>query len=512
MGFNCWYIVLLVHRVLLSPVDAQFCSQFFLFLHRQETPSFSTIHFIDKTVKTLAPLIFCSTEYEAGFIGFFINDLFTSCNRWVNSKNLYVKEAQSKCGFDTVFAQEQSEGRASYEQFTKIYKIWHTRLRTIIVSCLKSPEYMHVRSALRFLTKVSQEYPTRSAAGKAILSCVESLEKGKATDKEGLKIMAKGVGAMLKARSRSWIEDEAHSGGSNNKKNAGDSNKDKKAGVKPSNPLTKIAGANKGKAGDSKVEKVKGPTSEQAVPGNAASAVASKKTEKKQKIQDKKDKKNDKVDSKEPRENKEEGVNVSKEPVEQDKKDGKATKDVIEGNASDVKIDKSNARAKRGRDDEECTSNPPKKIAGEGEPPKGVKPDGDGNTTVNDTNNNNAQRKAQGGKGATRGGRGGGNREDRVGGGVTRPGGKGGGGVSDEQPYKRARNDISTGGGNYGGGGGGNYTSGGGGGRGGGGKGGPRYGDGQRGPTGGGGNDNFRGGGNYGGKGGGAGNKRQPRR
>jgi THO complex subunit 2 len=69
------------HRVLMSPADAIFCSQFFLNLHSQETPGFSTIHFFDKTMKTLAPLIFCSTEYEAGFLGFYINDMLETCNR-----------------------------------------------------------------------------------------------------------------------------------------------------------------------------------------------------------------------------------------------------------------------------------------------------------------------------------------------------------------------------------------------------------------------------------------------
>jgi THO complex subunit 2 len=71
----------LYSRVILSPTDAIFCSQFFMLLHSLETPGFSTIHFIDKTMKTVAPLIFCSTEYEASFIGFYINDLLEICNR-----------------------------------------------------------------------------------------------------------------------------------------------------------------------------------------------------------------------------------------------------------------------------------------------------------------------------------------------------------------------------------------------------------------------------------------------
>jgi hypothetical protein len=66
---------------------------------------------------------------------------------------------------------------------------------------------MHIRSALVFLSKVVQQFPTRTSGGKLLLSCVESIDK---EDKgfEDLKIMAKSVAAILKKRSPSWIDDE----------------------------------------------------------------------------------------------------------------------------------------------------------------------------------------------------------------------------------------------------------------------------------------------------------------
>jgi hypothetical protein len=66
---------------------------------------------------------------------------------------------------------------------------------------------MHIRSALVFLSKVIQQFPTRASGGKLLLSCVEAIDK-EDNDKEDLKIMAKSVGAILKKRSSTWIDDE----------------------------------------------------------------------------------------------------------------------------------------------------------------------------------------------------------------------------------------------------------------------------------------------------------------
>jgi THO complex subunit 2 len=126
-------------RVILSPTDAIFCSQFFMLLHSLETPGFSTIHFIDKTMKTLAPLIFCSTEYEASFLGFYIHDLLEICNRWIVSKTAYNKEARAKCGMEKTFGAKGIDGRATHEEYLNVCKVsWCTCLFCDLNSLLPS--------------------------------------------------------------------------------------------------------------------------------------------------------------------------------------------------------------------------------------------------------------------------------------------------------------------------------------------------------------------------------------
>lgn len=65
---------------------------------------------------------------------------------------------------------------------------------------------MHARSALVFLSKVSGQFPTRAMAGKAILAGVDSIEKD--GSKEDLKIMARSLGAIIRKRSTTWVDDE----------------------------------------------------------------------------------------------------------------------------------------------------------------------------------------------------------------------------------------------------------------------------------------------------------------
>lgn len=108
-------------RTLISPSDALFSSQFFMLLHTLETPGFSTIHFIHTTVKYITPLIFCTTEYEAGFIGLFLNDMLATLNRWMSNKQAFTREAECKSCFQKEF--DKSDLRINYDQYSKVFGV-----------------------------------------------------------------------------------------------------------------------------------------------------------------------------------------------------------------------------------------------------------------------------------------------------------------------------------------------------------------------------------------------------
>eukprot|EP01034_Spumella_vulgaris_P032254 gene32255-39826_t len=222
---------LVYHRVLMSPSDAVFCTQFLLVLHEQETPFFSLLHCYDRFVKTITPLIFCTTEVEASFIGYAINDMFATINRWVGDKKAYKREVQDKKGasysIDSLLPKDVLEGIRSkqqaaaassadgsvadestvtHEMFCELTKVWHSRLTSTLLSSLAGKEYMYVRCALLVLSKVNAQFPTRAVEGRKLLQRVELLQIEE-KNREDLQTMAKSLSTMLKRTA--WIDEKA---------------------------------------------------------------------------------------------------------------------------------------------------------------------------------------------------------------------------------------------------------------------------------------------------------------
>jgi THO complex subunit 2 len=85
-----------LERITMSPTDAVFCSQFCYQLHKAETPFFSTVLYMDRVIKCILSMLFCCTEFEAGFIGYGISHMLVSVNKWIANKAIYDVEAMSK--------------------------------------------------------------------------------------------------------------------------------------------------------------------------------------------------------------------------------------------------------------------------------------------------------------------------------------------------------------------------------------------------------------------------------
>jgi hypothetical protein len=99
-------------RIVMSPSDAIYSIQFFFLLHQVETPGFSTIVFIHQFMQTVTPLIFCSTEAEASFLGYAFSSIFRKVNGWYNNKVAFQQENQ-KCGFLTMVAGDDNAAKSS---------------------------------------------------------------------------------------------------------------------------------------------------------------------------------------------------------------------------------------------------------------------------------------------------------------------------------------------------------------------------------------------------------------
>ena len=180
-------------RLFMSPIDAVFCSQFFVYLFGIDTPKYNLMHYLDRFIKLVVPLIFASTEYEASFIGHALNDILGLVNHWAASQDNYSRDKANKLG--------------PYVKFTPMFGLWNLRLKSTIVSCVKSKEYMHIRSSLVLLSKIADSFPTRKKYGTMVMEAVEALEKEE-TGRSDLSLMAKSLGTILRKRSATWIDDD----------------------------------------------------------------------------------------------------------------------------------------------------------------------------------------------------------------------------------------------------------------------------------------------------------------
>lgn len=229
---------LLFQRLLMSPIDAVYCTQFCFLLHEMQTPHFSTLRFVDRTIRTITPLIFCSTETEASFIGYALLDLLQVVNRWHDDEKVFGTVALGKLGFsfplpsnaagataalvpavqamdvdgESSAALSSADGNAvmacGHPQFKEHCKAWHTRLFQIIRASLtvKDREYIYIRSGLILLAKVSEQFPSRAKEGDQLIALVEKLQ-AQETQRGDLQIMAKSLLTILKKRADSWFND-----------------------------------------------------------------------------------------------------------------------------------------------------------------------------------------------------------------------------------------------------------------------------------------------------------------
>ena len=222
------------HRILMSPMDASFCSQYFLTLHDMEAKHFSTITYVKKVFMAVTPLVFTSSEAEASFIGYSLLPLFNSLNKWVHDARAYDAEAKNKYGFVKIEDNPEFDvsKRLSHADYVNLCKSWHKIIKECLMASLNSKEYMHIRSAMILMSRVSSQYPSRAIGGQDLLERVERIEKEENT-RVDLKLMAKSLCSILKKQSAMWIKDSSVSQvkkndmsivmrGDRNKKHTGD--------------------------------------------------------------------------------------------------------------------------------------------------------------------------------------------------------------------------------------------------------------------------------------------------
>lgn len=210
----------LTPRMLLSPVDADFCHRMIKFLHMNQVPNFKLATLYDRffNVNRLRAMLFSCTVREAEFLGRFIKLTLSDLARWHQNKNTYELEAtkEGRLGFATAFDDHgKPTSYMEFDQFRDLLWTWHRNLSTALRACLNGTEWMHIRNAITILKCCLDHFPAVDFMGRQFqLALGKIAEREAASKTEGedgqshrvdLSVTANTALSALKKQSSKWV-------------------------------------------------------------------------------------------------------------------------------------------------------------------------------------------------------------------------------------------------------------------------------------------------------------------
>lgn len=210
----------LIPRILLSPVDADFCHRMVKFLHMNQVPSFKLATLYDRffNVNRLRSMIFSCTVREAEFLGRFMKLTLGDLSRWHQSKATYELEAtkEGRLGFATAF--DDNGKPTSYMEFDKFRDMlwtWHRNLSAALRACLNGTEWMHIRNAITVLKSCLDHFPAVDFQGRQFQQALAKIAEREAASKTGsedgqshrvdLSVTANTALSALKKQAPKWV-------------------------------------------------------------------------------------------------------------------------------------------------------------------------------------------------------------------------------------------------------------------------------------------------------------------
>lgn len=216
----------LIPRMLLSPIDAEYCFAMIKWLHSSGTPHFSTFKLYDQLFNPnlLRNLIFTCTIREAENLGRFLKLVLGDLASWHKKKETYELQALGSNGKLPGFARLlDKDGKVKmsrdYEEFRRNLHAWHKKLNIALKQCLGQTEWMHIRNATTVLKCIVEHFPELNYMGQqfqATLIAINARETRPAKNadpnkeyRDDIALVAAALLPQLKRREKDWISPQA---------------------------------------------------------------------------------------------------------------------------------------------------------------------------------------------------------------------------------------------------------------------------------------------------------------
>lgn len=215
---SVFFTTCLYPRIGLSPEDAMYCSRFMALLHSYNTPGFSTMKLLDVLMSAVVGGLYSITEDEAGCLGIFLNEQWKIISEWRYDEKSYETNVYGKVCYKMIIILSRRQLSLEYSNmsslfqhggklendsksmthldFIEVYNRWHASLGVAFIGCLKSSEYMHTRTALIILSRIVDDFPTKSTLGEKLLDALVPLQED-SNPMQDIKAMAQGYSSKI---------------------------------------------------------------------------------------------------------------------------------------------------------------------------------------------------------------------------------------------------------------------------------------------------------------------------
>lgn len=209
----------LLKRSVVSEVDAVYCSEFALLMHRLGVRYFSSLTLFDKILsENLPSALLAMTEYETTVHARFIFRTFAKMTEWHENEELFIKEAHGEglIGFQKKWnAQISNQDVAkddliSYADFKRVMHKWHLKTSMAIEQALYSDDPHQIRNAYQILHKFTPHFPKVKDHGKVLVKATESLVRQ--NQPSSYKTLARSYLNFLTKSGATWVSKYAFQG------------------------------------------------------------------------------------------------------------------------------------------------------------------------------------------------------------------------------------------------------------------------------------------------------------
>ncbi|KAG1146027.1 hypothetical protein G6F37_003593 [Rhizopus arrhizus] len=205
-------------RSKISEVDAAFCYEFAMLMHKINTVNFSSLTLFDKVLSDSLPADFIAfSEYETTIHSRFIFKALSKMGDWHKDEKLYLKGAHGDglIGFQKNWNADASQGVAkedllSFTEFQRVLYKWHFKSCLAIEQALKSGESHLIKNAFLVLRQFMPCFPAVVDHGNSIIKIVKRLSE---EEKRGnIKVLARSYIGLVARYKNSWTTKNAFLG------------------------------------------------------------------------------------------------------------------------------------------------------------------------------------------------------------------------------------------------------------------------------------------------------------